>query len=212
MMARGVVGTGFARSIPQIGDPPRSTAAQLVNHLADGKKHPKVQDHEIFRQLLREVLGTENEHGGHGALIETDSQVNYKLINVILKAGLDVVAPDDPFGGSRELRSQAIESLSAIELTIRRDPAVMIVISPFREGDPKPQAPLYLWLVPKMLALISLRSDDAVTAGILQLLEAMLAKERYIQVQTSGKRSILRYIQLCVKGRTSRLFLFSMDS
>jgi hypothetical protein len=211
-MARGVARSGSGRPVQQNGDPPQSTAAQLVNHFTDGKKHSKIKDQETFRLLLREVLGTDNEQISHPNAFETDSNVNFKLIYVIVKAGLDVLTPDDPFGRSRELRLQAIESLSAIEHTIGRNPEVLFVTSPSQKGDPKPHGPLYIWLVPKVLALISHPSDENVTNGVTKVLEAALVAERKTHIRKAGKSSVMRYIQGCVKGQIVELKLIDTQS
>lgn len=213
MMALGAARIGSGRLVQQNGDPPQSTAAaQLVNHFTNRNKHPRVQDQETFRQLLREVLGTENDQNAHADAFETDINVNYKLIYVIVKAGLDVLTPDDPFGGSRELRLQAVESLSAIQHTIKRNPEVLFVGPPFQEGDPKPQGPLYMWLIPKLLALISVRSDAGDTAGVIRLLETALVIERKTEVRKAGQPSVQRYMQLCVNGQIIKLTSITCNS
>ena len=199
-MARGVTRNGSGRPVQQNGDLSQSTAAQLVNHFTDGKKHPKVQDQETFRQLLREVLGVGDGQSPRANVFETDSNVNYRLIYVIVKAGLDILTPEDPFRGSRDLRLQAVGSLSAIEYTIKRNPEVLFVVPPSQEGDPKPYGPLYIWLMPKLLALISHSSDDGVTDGVIRLLKAALGAEKKTHARKVGKNSVLRYMQGCVKG------------
>ncbi len=204
-MARGVARTGSGRPVfselQHNGEPPKSTlAAQLVNHFTDGRKHSRNQDQETFRQLLREVLGSEDEQHPRTEAVETDSVVNYKLIYVIFKAGLEALHSEDPFGKQDERHKQAIDSLAAIEHTIRRNPEVLFAAPSSQETDPKLKGPLFLWLVPKLLNLTGRGQDCGITDGVIQLLKTSLINEKKVHCKGKKLNLVLKYLKGCTKG------------
>ena len=206
-MARGVARVGSGRPVfselQQNGDPPASTlAAQLVNHFTDGKQHSKNQDQETFRQLLHEVLGANDEKHPQPQVFETDSDVNYKLIYVIFKAGLEVFILDDPSGTDHDQCRQAIDSLAAIEHTVRSSPEVLFAVPVGRETDPKLKAPLFLWLVPKLLALTGAIKSDEIRNGVTQLLKTAIIVGRKVHIKEVKINSVLKYIKGCTKGQS----------
>lgn len=210
-MARGVARTGSGRPVfselQHNGEPPRSTlAAQLVNHFTDGKKHSRNQDQETFRQLLQEVLGSEEEQHPRTEAIETDSIVNYKLIYVIFKAGLEALHSEDPFGKDDEIHKQAIDSLAAIEYTIRRNPEVLFAAPSSQEIDPKLEAPLFLWLVPKLLDLTGKSQDCGITDRVIQILKTLLINEKKVHSKERTLNLVLKYLRGCTKGQYIVLF------
>jgi len=205
-MTRGVGRSGSGRPVfselQQNGDPPPSTlAAQLVNHLTDGKKHSKNQDQETFRQLLREVLGAESEHNSQARMHDTDHDVNYKLVYVIVKAGLETLTNGDPFGGQAGRSTQAIDSLTAVEYTLIKSPEILFILTSGQEFDPNPHLPLFLWLIPKLLAVAGQVQDDTVIDRILKLLKTTVSLEKKIHIKGVRIYSIVKYIQGCVKGQ-----------
>lgn len=204
-MARGVVRSGSGLAVPDQlshnAEPPQSTlAAQLVSHFTDGKKHPRNQDEETFRQLLHEILGTGSGQIVRADPLEKDSDVDCKLIYVIVKAGLEKVALNDPFDGKTELSRQATDSLTVINSTIKRNPEVLFVAPQFQGLDPWPIGPLYLWVVPKLLALIGCLQDNAAINGVPHLFTTFLVTERRTHVRRGILHPVLRYVKGCIDG------------
>ena len=205
-MARGVARTGSGRPVfselQHNGEPPRSTlAAQLVNHFTDGKKHSRNQDQETFRQLLQEVLDSEDEQHPRTEAIDDDNVVNYKLIYVIFKAGLEPLHSEDPFGKHDEIHKQAIDSLAAIEHTIRRNPEVLFAAPSSQESDPKLEGPLFLWLVPRLLDLTGKSQDRGITDRVIQLLRTSLIYEKKVHSKDRKLGLVLKYLKGCTKGQ-----------
>ena len=205
-MVRGVVRTGSGRPVfselQQNGEPPKSTlAAQLVDHLTDGKKHSRNQDQETFRQLLQEVLGTEDEEHFREESYETNSIVNYKLIYVIYKAGIEAVQSEDPFGQRVEVTRQLIDSLAAIKHTIRRNPEVLFVAPSNHETEAKFKGPLFLWLLPKLLNLTGYSLNVSIRDAVIQLLKTALVTETKAHIRGVKINTIVRYLKGCTKGQ-----------
>ena len=200
-MARGIISPSTSLTAQQQPDAPPSTAAQLVIKFADGKQHPKGQDQETFRQLLQEVFSSNSSRSSGPGDYEEDTKVNHKLVYVIMKAGLDILTTDDPFVKSRTLLLQATDSFRAIDCTIRRNPEVLFAGYANENDDPKAQGPLYLWLLPKVLALMLHATDESVVYGASRLLETVLVVEKQNGVSKSGTHPLSRYMQGCIRGR-----------
>lgn len=204
-MARGGARAGSGRPViselQQNGDPPKSTlAAQLVNQFTDGKKHSRNQDQETFRQLLQEILGTRDEQQSQTETFEPNCMVNYKLVYVIFKAGLESMQPEDPLGQNSDQYKQAIDSLAAVQRTIRRNPEVLFATLPDMESDPQLKGPLFLWLVPKVLSLTGYMKHDAIRNGVIQLLKTAIIVERRLHVKEAKRHGVLKYLKGCIKG------------
>ena len=187
--------------LSQNAEPPQSTlAAQLVSHFTNGKKLSRDQDEETFRLLLREILGTENGQAVRAEPLEMDSDVDCKLIYVIVKAGLERMISDDPFNGKNQLRRQASDSLTAINLTIKRNPQVLFVTPQFQGLDPRPIGPLYLWLLPKLLALTGCLQDSEIIEGVLHVFATFLISEKKTHVRRVNLHPIRKYVKGCING------------
>ena len=205
-MARGVgrSESGFPplHELSQKAEPPQSTlAAQLVSHFTDGNKHPRTQDEETFRQLLREILSTESGQAVRAEPLETDSDMDCKLIYVIVKAGLETITSDDPFSGKNGLSRHVVNSLTAIHLTIKRNPKVVFVAPQFQGPNPRPMGPLYLWLLPKLLALTGCLQDSETIDGVLHVFTTLLVSETTTHVRRLNLYPVLKYVKGCINGQ-----------
>lgn len=201
-MARGVGRSASGRPVfNELAEPPQSTlAAQLVSHFTDGNKHPRTRDEETFRQLLREILGTESGQVLRAETLETDSDVDCKLIYVIVKAGLEKIISDDPFNSKTEFSRQAADSLTAINLTIKRNPEVLFVASQFQGPDPWPIGPLYLWLLPKLLVLTRSAKDSETIDEVLRIFTTSFVTERETHARRVNLHPVLKYVKGCING------------
>ena len=203
-MARGVDGGRSGRPVqdqlsPNAKQPQSTLTAQLVSHFTNGKKGPQTQDEEALSQLLQEILGTESDQVGREAG-KTDSDVDCKLIYVIVKAGLEKATLDDPLHGKTGLSRQATDSLAAIDFTIKRNPEVLFVAPQFQGLDPRPIGPVYLWLLPKLLALTGRLQDSGITDGVLAVLTTFSINERKTHVQKVISHPVLKYMKGCING------------
>lgn len=204
-MARGVDEGRSGRAVldqlsPNAEQPQSTLTAQLVSHFTNGKKRPQNQDEEAFSQLLREVLDTESGQVVRREELKTDSDVDCRLIYVIMKAGLEKATLDEPFDGKNGRSKQATDSLAAIDFTIKRNPEVLFFASQFQELDPRPTGPLYLWLLPKLLALTGRLQDSGITDGVLAVLTTFCINERKTHVQKAILDPVLKYMKGCING------------
>ncbi|KAI9830440.1 MAG: hypothetical protein M1819_005692 [Sarea resinae] len=142
--------------------PPSTVAAQIVKNLSSADGRAQTADRDSFKQLLLEILEAEDGSSENGA-IETDINVNHKLVQVVARAGLDMLPPDDLLPNVDNSKSQITSSLAVIDLTIRRTPQVLFH-SPAGESEAngEPYQKLYVWLLPRLFALVGQSNNQEV--------------------------------------------------
>ena len=193
-------------------DPPSSTlAAQIVNSLTKKKEQSTHQDQESFRQLLREILDAAIGKDGHSESIETNVEVNYKIIYVVVRSGIEVLFHDDPFHKKTDKVEQGLSSLDVIRLTIERSPEVLFFRPKIHQFEPKLSGPLFLWLIPVLLSVLAWDEEGKIQTAALQVLQTILVIERKVHYRGVKPQSILKYIQGCVKGKSSTRILDPHD-
>ena len=206
--SRGSLSGVVFRPTFQTDDPPPSTlAAQIVDSLTKRKTHSKHRDQESFQQLLREILDAGDEQNGHSESIETNVEVNHKIIYVVVRSGIEVLFNDDPFNKRDDLSKQSLSSLAVIGLTIRRSPEVLFFKPKAQEFDPKLGGPLFLWLVSILLNVLAREENRDIQAATVQLLQTILKLERKTHFRGIKPQTILQFIQGCIKGKSSMQIL-----
>lgn len=183
------------------GDSPVSTlAAQIAENLTQGTRNSKTEDREKLRKLLQEILQTDDESEEVTENVEKRIDINRRLIYVIIRVGLESFN-DDPFNHQSDSKRQVEESLSVVELTLRKSPEALFSVFQSHEVDIPLRGPLYLWLIPKLF-MVPIKFKDADTRiRTLQLLEIALGAERKPSHFQGRSKVISRYIQGCIKGK-----------
>lgn len=188
----------------QTGEPPVSTlAAQLVDNLSRGTQQSKHQDREDFEQLLR-IFETDSQDERYVDDPEAREE-SIKLIDVVVKAGLDVLSREDPFEDRSILIRQAVRSLAVIELTIRRNSELLHTAAGRDEASKRFHGPLYLWLLPKLLATILCETDEKFSFVVLRTI-ALLISERKMRTKLSTLHPIKKYMQQLIRGMPSHYY------
>ncbi|KAF4553624.1 Phosphatidylinositol -3 and 4-kinase-like protein [Elsinoe fawcettii] len=128
-------GTHEIDSVP----PPSTLAAQLVrDHAPDTRR--AANSATEFSQMLNEMMYNDVNP-------ERDAHVNYNAILLVVRLGLEVLSKDDdPFAKHDALLSQARDSISVIEITIRRQPEILF----FTQNDGQ-TAPMIIWLFARLV-------------------------------------------------------------
>ena len=186
-----------AQSQPHEEPPPSTLAAQLVDKYSKSSRRSQLNQSGAFRQLLEELLHIEDESGDPAPIEETNVLVNYKLIYVLVKAGLDPLRQNNPFDNN--LLGQALNSLTVIRKTLERCPGVLSFI-PVDDGTrSEPGGPLYSWLVPQLLGHLEEGNENAIRVGAEEALRAAISAQRraYDRKVQCG---VLRYVQCCIEG------------
>jgi serine/threonine-protein kinase ATR len=125
--------------------PPSTIAAQIVQNASNLHSRHDAAVKVSFGELVKEFLQ-------HPSTDEPDPQL-VALICVIAEAGLEGLFKDDPFAQDQQ-RQQGIDSVSALKLIIRKKPHLLLSAREVNE-EGIPQPPLFLWLFPKLLGLMS---------------------------------------------------------
>lgn len=191
--------TNVARGIlQQNGEPPVSTlAAQLVNNLTRPEQQSRHQDREDFEQLLQIFEAGSQDQGHADPFVAKEESI--KLIDVVIKAGLDVLSRGSPFEDSRVLRERAIRSMKVIEVTLTRCPEVLYA-STYEEHSTHLHGPVYLWLIPKLLSMAFEETNENLSTAISVTLGTIVDLERRIRSKPPRLHTIYRYVQGCIKG------------
>lgn len=178
-------------------NPPASTvAAQIVENLTQGQYPARQPDKEEFQRLLQEILNPDDDGDDIAESIETNVDVNCRLIYVVVRAGLESLSNPDGFEDLDEIHKQAIASLAVVQLTVRRSPEVLLSTL----HGPQQVGSLYLWLVPRLFILLGSTEDYDIRRRICETVKTTL---------TAGKASfkqnkfllIQKYLQGCIKGQ-----------
>lgn len=171
--------------------PPSTIAAQLVKNHADFARGSRnTDDTATFRQLLQEILSKTSTP-------ETDVEVNHKLIQVVVEAGLDVLFQENPFAQWDILIPQAIDSLAVIKSTIIRQPATLL----FADSNPTQalrQPNLLVWLFPKVLLLACHPRADDLQSSLTSLLRCMVSTLSKTLDQWQHSHALLETLRDCV--------------
>lgn len=179
--------------------PPSTLAAQLVRNHVDTARGLNQPDTTVtFRQLLQEILNKTS-------VPETDVNVNHKLINVVVEAGLDVLFHNDPFAQWDFLIPQAVDSLAVIQSTIQRQPDILFHTA---SSDTDQHPHLLLWLFPKLLMLSKHPKAHQLQDPLASLVSLLvLSLSKTLDLWTYAK-ALLQMLQDCVTD----LFLLLQDS
>lgn len=160
-MTRRHAGANPAFAQHDMQPPPSTLAAQIVQNQARTSTSQQNGDKATFAQLLHELLNNP------AATPETDISVNVKLISVIAEAGLAPLADGNPFADWESLLPQAIDSITVIEATIKRQPDVLFEST--TENGPQ----LVLFLLARLAVVCGHPKCEDIP--VLRLLDATLA-------------------------------------
>ena len=187
------------------GEPPPSTlAAQIVHNIETANDRPGGNARAHLQELLQMILQGEvdDSSASQRALDETLDE-NYRLITVIVKACLEPLCSDDPFVDRSALRRQARDSLSVVDLTIRRSPDVLFRIPTQQTPSVSYGGPLFLWLIPHLINSVRTEDED-VLSGTNKIIETALWAQRRPASLIYGRQPVLRYIRGCMRGKCSQ--------
>jgi serine/threonine-protein kinase ATR len=128
------------------GNPPSSTiAAQIVHNATNINSRQDAATKVTFGELVKEFLQNPSTD-------EPDSQL-VALICVIAEAGLGGLSKDDPFTQDQQ-QQQGVDSIAALKFLIQQKPQLLLSVKD--EGnDGSLQPPLFVWLYPKLLGLLT---------------------------------------------------------
>ncbi|MCJ1477208.1 serine/threonine-protein kinase M1 [Lambiella insularis] len=189
------------------GNPPPSTfAAQIVDNHASARRLSDTTDKQAdLRQLLQMILDAKQDGDTLSEAVETNLEVNYRLIYTIVRAGLEVLSSQSPFDDDLEVHVQALNTLAVVDLTIRRFPEVLFCIPSGTDSSVRPGGPLFLWLMPHLINLLSLEFDKEINEAAAKVLGTALSVQTRASTSRTRLHPVLKYIQGCIKDTLLRL-------
>lgn len=118
---------------------------------------------ETFAQLRQELAG------GIYSQLRLDDNVTdvNKLICIILKAGLEPTLPEDESSRDDGLERQVLDCLDIIQMAVEKAPPVLIEISDPGLLGVDIYAPLFAWLVLRLVDLLGNCDNEVIQAKII---------------------------------------------
>lgn len=175
--------------------PPATITAQIVNKLSTSNGQPKIEDQEILEQLLSEILDNAD-----GSVLEVNSDTNLKLIDVVTRAGLDVLLQDNPFEGNDYRVSRALRCLSVLQLTIRNSRNILFHRSAPNVEHESIQPPFFIWFLPRLLVLLECPQLEPLHEKIVEVLVGFLRAAASSSEACVNTRNALLYLNSCITG------------
>ena len=191
------------------GDLPPSTIvqAQLVNKLHKPSGHFRQDEAATFRQLLKEVLDTNNEPAS--SLVDSFDilSTNYKLIFVIVKVGLDPLLREVTPVIQNELVRQALDCLKAIYQTIQRTPSILFNEPTASDSISSTDVPMFTWLVPKLLLIACISQDDDLVEACKSCIVHLLCIDRQATIRHARPNALRQFMKLYIQGASLQINL-----
>ncbi|RMZ90148.1 hypothetical protein DV736_g2616, partial [Chaetothyriales sp. CBS 134916] len=174
----------------------------LVTRVVNGDQST-VFDQASFNQLLQESLGSD-ENGQPN--LGSDIVINHKLINIIIKAGIDPFIDEskaNPFrskSASATDEAQFLSCLDVIRIAISRAPEVIYIQNVSEnETQVEKQVPLYTWLLPKLLAQVTPKCSQARKEAILGIAKTVLDADTSPVSDVRGQ-TVARFLLRCASA------------
>lgn len=192
---------------PGNGFPPASSilAAHLVPRLTHGHE-PHLIPRETFSQLRQELLV------GKQSQVRVDEGITdiNKLVCIVLKAGLDA-SPSSSTDPENDLEGQVKDCLDIIQASLEKAPQALWDISdPLILGE-EIQAPLFVWLILRLVKLATIWVSDTIQERIHQIFCSLVYFQSKQTRSSSTHNTISTFAYACISGSTLS-FLFKYAS
>lgn len=188
--------------------PPSTLAAQLVNNISTAiRPFTHETSQEDYQKLLEEISRYEDSSNGNLSADEK-LQRDHKLIYVVAQGVLEVVTKEDPFAQVQEQLLRAQEALQFLVATIKETPAVLAhILGPGANVKSGIYEPLWLWLFPRLLALVGRQRCeplyDDISAFFFTAFEVVSRSPQFWQLGLT----FVRYLKECTDGTSFTLLI-----
>lgn len=169
-------------------------AAHFVPRLASQAHEAHQLSRETFSQLRQELLG---ESHSQSRVEEGITDIN-KLVCIVLKAGLE--AAPSGVASEDDLEGQVFDCLDIIQACSEKAPQVLWDISdPLILGEDV-EAPLFAWLILRLIKVASVWHTETIQDKVLWCLTS-IAGSQYKQVRSSSSQhGIATFVCVCLSG------------
>lgn len=149
---------------------------------------------ETFSQLRQELLVERNNQ------LRVDDGITdiNKLVCIVLKAGLEV----SPGGASSEedLEGQVLDCLDIIQSSIEKAPQALWDLSDPHILAEDVQAPLFAWLVLRLIRVVSIWPSETVQNKVLRILTCIACSQCKQARSSLGPHDIAAFLCACLSG------------
>ena len=183
--------------------PSSSIAAQIVDNLTSSTRRRTPRHEAALWELTSEILKNDLQGDASNANFDESIEVNHSLIYVIFRAGLQTLDSNNPFDPQDHDCTQGLQSLSVIDLTIRRCPVVLYVHCG-HEVRNRPSGPLFLWLIPQLINLLTDKTNNEIRIAAEKTLKTALSTQRHPMASRFRLHPICKYIIGCIKGNIDK--------
>lgn len=169
-------------------------AAHFAPRLASHGPETHHLSRETFSQLRQELLG---EKHSQSRVDEGITDIN-KLVCIVLKAGLEAapsgIAPQD------DVEGQVFDCLDIIQASIEKAPQALWDISdPLILGEDV-QAPLFAWLILRLIKVASTWRTETIKDKVLWCLTSIACFQYKQARSSSSQHSIATFLCACLSG------------
>lgn len=200
---------GLASAPGLTGPPPSTLAAQLVENIPTPNRSSRPDETSEMKRLFSAIERAKNDP----KLLKTREERiehNHLLIYMSGIVVLDGLKWDDPFGNQAHLRTQALNVLNFLTVTIKETPTVLELKTDGKSFIFRGQEPLWLWIFPRLLRLLGHSRCIPIASAVHGLFSLIL------QLTTSNGSlwnmgsSIMQYFQTNLNGK--RPFICDPDA
>jgi serine/threonine-protein kinase ATR len=155
---------GHARTVYDA--PPSTMAVQLINNLATSNKPLREPELDDLKRLMAEISELESSPDLL-ADVKVKLEHKHKLIYVFTRAVLERLCSNDPFNNVSQLVSQSSEAFDIFISAIKEAPSVLeYTLSNGQLLQNRAQEPLWVWLFPRVLAILGRQGCECLTDKI----------------------------------------------
>lgn len=151
---------------------------------------------ETFSQLRHELRG---ERYSQPRADEGITDIN-KLVCIVLKAGLE--ATPSGVASEEDLEGQIFDCLDIVQASIEKYPQALWDNSdPLILGEGV-QAPLFAWLIPRLIRVASIWHSEAIQGKVLRALTSVACFQYKQARQLSSYQGIATFLCACLSGQS----------
>lgn len=187
---------------PGSAPPPPTLAAELVGGLPKESQRTKPDEITEIKRLCT-IIEKEKDKAGSDLEKTHEERLAYNHILFYVCAGpvLDVVKTDDPFANFARLQLKAQNTISLLKLAVQETPDVLNRTTDGNEFLLRGQEPLWLWFLPRLLALVGRAKVLGITSAVEDFFHFTLQTiAEHVPLWDLGP-PLLQYFQASLRGK-----------
>lgn len=137
----------------ELGPPPSTLAAQLVQNISASTKSSRSDENSELKGLFAVIQRVKDDPQ---LLKSPDERVehNHMLIYVYCRVVLEGIKLDDPFLDRAYVQTEALKAVNFLQFTIKETPSVLDYRANGNAFLFRGKEPLWAWLLPQLLRLL----------------------------------------------------------